>query len=110
MTFETWCKNKGGEIEKEEGELVCKIKTKRISDVIDALGMAMERTKKNPDATTLFTSGPKAEQTDFVVYDNPALTDELLRVRYEFRKEIPEVEIKVQKRLFDLLEEAEELV
>jgi len=59
--------------------------------------------------TTIYTTGPGPRDTDFVVYLEPELVNELLRVRYIPGEKFPK-KIFIDRKVRRMLEEMWELV
>jgi hypothetical protein len=77
----------------------------KAKNLIDALTLLSHKA----GYTTLFTSAPEPENTDFVVFQEPELVNEVLRVRYNTRTD-ELVDIKTTDVLRRKLKEIEEVV
>jgi hypothetical protein len=106
MTFEEWCYKLSpkGKIKRFEGQEECEIERPHAGVVMEAMGELMEAAAKGkvPGLTTLFTTGT-AFETDFAVYSEPELLNELLRIRYH--RDTGEITwLWVNRRLYELVE------
>ena len=87
MDFEQKCRELGGKVETN----VCVIKNPKASNFIDIIGRPMEKI-----GTTLYTTPTILHEVDFVVFREPELVTELIRIRYKPEKRIP-VRVEITK-------------
>lgn len=72
----------------------------RIEDFLELVGQIASRA----GLTAIFTSGPTPETSDFVIYLEPELVNELVRVRYVRGEKLPRL-IEINPKTRRMLEE-----
>jgi len=106
--FKEKCLGARGKPEIVNETVVCIVEDPHIREIFGNMFAMVELTRqtKMPEITSLVTSGPKPEHIDFVFYEDPSLVTELLRFRWDEKKE-KFVVMEFTQRFEELKEELE---